>query len=82
MTTNISIEGAANKSLTVNAHENWQDIAAEAGVNLEGFDADVPLPERIAWALRTGARVNPEAANPIRPALDFFRKSRRLLLSR
>ena len=54
MTIILPNEGAADKDVAQSAHERWQQIATEAGVSLKRFDANAPLHERIAWALRAG----------------------------
>jgi site-specific DNA recombinase len=57
VTINLSSEGAANEDVVQYAHERWQEVAAEAGVSLQGFDAGASLLERIAWIERAGLQI-------------------------
>ena len=54
MLTNIPTAGAVNPELAQTITKWWQDAARECGINLEGFDPNASLSDRIAWALRAG----------------------------
>ncbi len=50
MNTNLPTAGSASPEIAKLVHELWQDEAAKAGINLDGFDPMSSLGDRIAWA--------------------------------
>lgn len=57
MISNLHSAGAASEELARKAHQWWRDAAAMAGVNVEGFDPDASLEERVAAAHRLGLEI-------------------------
>ncbi len=47
----LSVRGAATQDVAQQAHRDWQQAAATAGIDLSQFNANASLDERIAWAL-------------------------------
>lgn len=54
MTFLFSTAGAVSEDLARKAHQWWQEAAAKANANLDGFEPHASLSERIAWALKAG----------------------------
>lgn len=54
MSLTLSSAGAVNHELARKTHLWWRESAAKNNINLEGFDPEASLSERIAWALQAG----------------------------
>ena len=57
MNPQFPIAGAASSSLANHVHVWWVEAAANAGVNLEGFDPDAPLGVRLSWATQASQSI-------------------------
>lgn len=50
----LRTSGAADDPLRRQAHREWIEAANKAGIDLSGFDPDLPPEQRISWALQAG----------------------------
>jgi hypothetical protein len=53
----LRMSGAAHDLLRRQVQEEWMEAANKAGIDRAGFDPELPLEQRISWALQAGLAI-------------------------